>query len=198
MTELNYQVAAGADDGQWCSDSSFSNSSTSMKIGVDYIPIGFNSFARWDDVTLPDGVTIVSATLSIYVISWTHNSEHEENATCKVYFEDAADPSAVSSASNGDGKTKTTAYTSVVLNKDSGWQDIDVKAIVEELLASNSYASGAAMQALLMYDHELVEDYTAYDLIRTKDYTTYERAPKLQIVYSVAGGATVAAQVIII
>jgi hypothetical protein len=101
---------------------------------------------------------------------------------CTLYFEDAANPSAVSSASDGDDRVKTTANISVT-GPTSGewWNTGSIVSIIQELVDSYDYSSGAAMQMII----EGVASYGVSQQSAYEDGNPVGRwAPKLHIEYA--------------
>ena len=144
MVTLDYQVSTPEDDGYWFV------SSSSVYDGVN-LPLGGSSgheqniFCRWTGITIPAGAKITSAYVSFRF--YTYSGTPPE---CTLYFEDAANPSAVSSASDGDDRVKTTANISVT-GPTSGewWNTGSIVSIIQELVDSYDYSSGAAMQMII-------------------------------------------------
>jgi len=145
---VNYQVGAGADDGYWIVDV-FANDAEDGDICGDYFGDPFTLFLRFTGVTIPVGATITASKIQLY---YRFSEEYDEGADpkCTIYADDQANPSAVSSVSDGDGRTKTTASVAADLPESGTWWDSpELKTIIQELVNSYSYASGSAMQFLL-------------------------------------------------
>lgn len=176
MPVLDYQVSAGANDGRWYG-TAYSNSASYNGFGSVVSKI-MNSFARWPSVTIPSGARITSAYVSLYF-----GANVGTPPTCKLYFEKTANPLAISSASNGDGRTKTTANINIVSPGAETWYNSnDISAIIQELIDAYSYASGAAMQMIIIG----AGTGDNYSNPESCDYNSLH-APKLHIEYSMGG-----------
>lgn len=180
---VEYQVSAQADDGIWYWTGSawfYANNGTGLYFGSNSSGYHLYAFARWPMVIIPDGATIDSAAILMYSAG---NAGTMDGS--KIYLEDAANPAAISSASDGNGRSVTDAYVAVAQYA-SGWYDHDIKAAVEELMAANSYASpGAAMQMIVKWGAETANN---YQNVRSRDYSGNTSGPKLHIEYTEAGG----------
>lgn len=173
MPVLDYQVAANEDDGYWESGIFTDNNYLVLGSGTHGVA---NVFARWDGVTIPSGATITAAYVSFY-----YQNDVGTPPACALYFEKAADPLAISSANDGNGRAKTTASISIT-SPESGtwWNSDDISSIIQELVDAYSYVSGAAMQMIIIgggsgsnYGYERACNYIAY-------------GPKLHIEYTSA------------
>lgn len=105
----------------------------------------YSCFMRWTGVTIPAGATITAAYISFY-----HYDTVGSPATCKIYFEKAANPAAVTSYSDYTGRTKTTAYTNISTGSGTWWNSGSIVSIVQELVDAYDYSSGAATQAFVV------------------------------------------------
>lgn len=177
MGSQDYQVGAIADDGFWITD--FEEFSY-----VEGVPIGefegssINGFCRFPSVVIPAGATITAATIQLYYDS----VQEGDDPRAIIYAVDEANPSAISSYGDGDGRAKTSASVAAALpTSGTWWTSPSLVAIIQELVDSYSYAGGAAMEfvfegdvsysgCVLFYD---------YDVDSTK-------APKLHIEYTEA------------
>lgn len=175
MTAVDYQVGANENDGYWFTAYSV--------FDTTYVAMGsfggqqVSSFVRFPGVTIPNGATITAATLQLYYSSLPSGTDPR----CEIYAEDAATPGAVTGYANGDAKTKTTAHVAADLPvSGTWWTSGSLVSIIEELMASYSYASGNAIQLLLLGN-------VSYDgYVIDKDYNDDPtKAAKLHIEYSV-------------
>ena len=144
MVTLDYQVSTSKDDGYWAAFLEFSYGDNNLPLGGSY---GYkqNIFCRWSGVTIPAGAKITSAYVSFRFYNYSGTPPE-----CTLYFEDVANPSAISSASDGDDRVKTTANISVT-GPTSGewWNTGSIVSIIQELVDSYDYSSGAAMQMII-------------------------------------------------
>ena len=139
-----YEIAAQADDGGWYG-STFKSDGYGASVGY-YSSNTAHAFFRWDNVILPPNAVISAAVVRLYV------SAKSGNSYSRLYFADAADPIAPTSAATANAITKTTAYTQYnYAGTPAEWVEIDALDEIRELLASYDYSSpGAAMVALLI------------------------------------------------
>jgi hypothetical protein len=171
MVALDYQVAVSADDGRWVG-TNFSNISTLIFGKSSGAP--YYNFARFV-VTIPAGAKITSAYMSFYFISYTGTPP-----ACALHFEKSANPAAISSAVDGNNRTKTTASISLTgPTTGTWWNTGDISVIIQELVNAYSYASGAAMQMILYATGGSGDDRSTQRSYNT-DPT---HAPKLHIEY---------------
>ena len=173
---LDYQVGAGGNDGNWYG-TSFVGNGTVLWLGHT---LQFSLFSRFTGVTIPAGATIDAAH-----ISYCYNDSSGTPPACSLYFEDAADPTAVTSAADGNSRTLTTSTISITPPTSGTWWDSNsIAAIIQELVDSYSYAAGAAMQCLIFSP-------SSAGYSRQKSYESgASNAPKLHIEYTeaAAGG----------
>jgi hypothetical protein len=180
MPTINKQVSANADDGHWYG-LVFSNSATEAKYGVNNVGIVTHNYYRWTDVTIPDGATITSATVSCY--------DHGSGVGTipdgtKLYFHKSANPAAPTNViqANALFSSLTTNYVVPVMSNGGSWfAHPDVSAIIQELVDTYSYASGAAMMCIIK---AVTGNAGNYGAIYMRDYTGNARGAKLDITYT--------------
>ena len=158
---------------------SFSNSSTGLPIGN--ISAGDQPTKVWIPFVVPinRGVDIVSATLRVIAAS----SESGETVTVKVGCEAEDNPSAPGSWASLNGRTMTTAYTTVasVPSWMAGTEyTFDVTDAVQEILNRAGFANGNTI-AILIHDNGSTPDKAR--TISADENTSYAAAI-LEIVYS--------------
>lgn len=145
VVTLDYQVSTPKDDGHWAAYGEFSYGDVGLALGGRYgYPV--KVFCRWTGITIPAGAKITSAYVSFRFCDYSGTPPE-----CTLYFEDAANPSAISSESDGDDRVKTTANISVT-GPTSGewWNTGSIVSIIQELVDSYDYSSGAAMQMIIV------------------------------------------------
>jgi hypothetical protein len=171
VVTLDYQVSTPEDDGYWTS-SSFANNTINLLMGASSGTVR-NLFIRFAGVTIPAGSKIVSAYMSFYFYD-----SAETPPECALYFEDAANPSAVKSRTDGNGRVKTTASIGIT-SPTSGtwWNSNDISAIIQELVDSYDYSSGSAMQCIINGGSPYSGE------VYSCDYSDPALAPKLHIEY---------------
>ena len=176
MVTLDYQVSTPKDDGYWIASLEFAYDSVVLPLGGSNGSRP-NIFCRWSGVTIPAGAKITSAYVSFRFYNYSGTPPK-----CTLYFEDAANPSAISSASDGDDRVKTTANISVT-GPTSGewWNTGSIVSIIQELVDSYDYSSGAAMQMIIIGTAGYSFSYqSAYEAGSPAGL----RAPKLHIEYA--------------
>jgi len=136
---VDYQVGANGDDGIWRTGV-FNHYGAELHIGR-YLTDPLTSFVLFTGVTLPAECTITSATISYYFSTHLNSME-----SCKLYAEDAANPSAVSSESDGNSRTKSTGYATFTPPTSGTWWSITITSLIAALKNAYDYSSGANMQ----------------------------------------------------
>ena len=143
MVTLDYQVSTPKDDGYWITYATFPYEVGLVLGGTQYSST--KVFCRWTGITIPAGAKITSA-----YVSFRFRDHLGTPPECTLYFEDAANPSAISSSSDGDKRVKTTANISVTGPTSGGWWNTgSIVSIIQELVDSYDYSSGAAMQMII-------------------------------------------------
>ncbi len=107
LVDTDFQVGAGGDDGCWVGTSVFYPSFGSNNMGDDGGVSHYNSWARFQSVTIPPGSMIASCVMSFYPAS----DRTVTTCTINFSFEDADNPSAPSSATDANGRSKTSAVS---------------------------------------------------------------------------------------
>ena len=180
MPTINKQVDANADDGHWYG-SVFSNNSIAANYGVNGVGVAVHNYYRWTAVTIPDGATITSATVSCY----DHGSGVGKIPDgTKLYFHKSANPAAPVTIAQANVlfNSLTTNYVVPVMSNGGSWfAHPDVSAIIQELVDTYSYASGAAMMCII---RAVTGDASNYGAIYMRDYTGNARGAKLDITYT--------------
>lgn len=148
MPSVNYsigqEVGKDVNTGEWYVGS-FRNSGLDFAFGTYFGGVSPTLFFLFPGVTIPDG-----ATITVAYITWQYRYKVGTPPACTLKFEDAANPDVVSSEADGNSRTPTTASVSIT-GPSSGtyWNSPDLSAIIQGLMNSNSYASGANMQCFV-------------------------------------------------
>ena len=180
MPTINKQVGADADDGHWYG-SLFSTATTTTNYGVNIVGVATHNYYRWTAVTIPDGATITSATVSCY--------DHGSGVGTlpdgtRLYFHKSANPAAPTNITQANAlfNSLTTNYVVPVMSNGGSWfAHPDVSAIIQELVDTYSYASGAAMMCII---RAVTGDASNYGAIYMREYTGNARGAKLDITYT--------------
>lgn len=180
MPVLDYQVRASADDCWWyAGGSAFNYTGEAILLGRSTTRI-YAMAARFASVVIPVGARITAAYMSFYYYSYSGIPP-----ACTLKFEKSANPTAILSASDGDGRTKTTASISVTGPTSGAWWNTgDISAIIQELVNAYSYAAGAAMQCIIVCSGDSGYNYSFQ---RSYDYAGNIYGPKLHIEYALGG-----------
>ena len=173
MTTLNLQVAASSDD-------AFESAAAAVTLTNVVIPLaaaGQWGGLRFNNVTIPQGATINTATLQIYV-----NSTATDNVQADFYCE-AADDAGTFTTGSGDisARSRTTANVAVRANNvGTGWYSVTgMASVVQEVTDRGGWASGNDLAVI-------IDPVTGTDLqFRTWDHDT-SLAAKLDIDYTAA------------
>lgn len=181
MPSLDYQVGASADDADQSNTGSTSITRTPL-LNTD----GADEWNGWrfQNVTIPDGATITSAYLTLY---FTSSTSDEPDVTIYGANKGASGGPFSEAQNNITNRARTTAsvdWGSANLGA-PGWFDTsDLSTIVQELIDSYSYASGAQMV--------FVWKSRANDSARDTSVQSYDGdsslAAKLHIEYTEGGG----------
>ena len=176
MVTLDYQVSTPEDDGYWTASPTFSYDTVGLALGGSST-YPFKVFCRWTGITIPAGAKITSAYVSFRFYDYSGTPPE-----CTLHFEDAANPSAISSASDGGDRVKTTANISVT-GPTSGewWNTGSIVSIIQELVDSYDYSSGAAMQMII---DGVVSNSFSQQSAYEDGYPDGLWAPKLHIEYA--------------
>ena len=180
MPTINKQVGKNADDGHW-GKTGFSTTATVANYGVNSANAAIHNYYRWTAVTIPDGAIITSATVSCY--------DHGSGVGTlpdgtRLYFHKSANPAAPTTLAQADVlfNSLTTNYVVPVMSNGGSWfAHPDVSAIIQELVDTYSYASGAAMMCIIQ---AVTSDSSNYGAIYMRDYTGNARGAKLDITYT--------------
>lgn len=179
MTTVEYRIATDSDDGWWYS--SFSNSDNYLFFGAK-----LNSFMLFLDVTIPDGASIVESWLTLY-----RGSVSGTPPECSLYAEDAADPSVISSESDGNSRSLTSNSIPFTYQTGTGGTPFNsgsLNDILSELLASNSYAGGANIQLISIAPQSTYEYGRAYS---RKIGASYSALLHIEYTEAAAGGSLI-------
>lgn len=180
MPTVNYQVNVSADDGHWYG-SVFSSYAATANYGVDNVRNAIHNYYRWTGVTIPNGAKIISATVSCY----DHGSGVGKILEgTKLYFLKSANPAAPTNITQAKTllNSLTTNYVVPAMSNGGSWfNHPDVKDIIQELVDTYSYASGAAMMCIIK---AVPGDASNYGAIYMRDYIGNTRGAKLEITYS--------------
>ncbi len=180
MPTINKQVGANADDGHWYG-SNFSTSATATNYGVNSTGAVIHNYYRWTDVTIPVGAIITSATVSCY--------DHGSGVGTipdgtKLYFHKSANPAAPTDATQANAlfNSLTTNYVVPVMSNGGSWfAHPDVSTIIQELVDTYSYASGAAMMCIIK---AVTGNASNCGAVYMRDFTGNTRGAKLDITYT--------------
>lgn len=180
MPTINKQVGANADDGHWYG-SVFSANATVANYGVNSAGVAIHNYYRWTAVTIPDGATITSATVSCYDQGSGVGTLPDGT---RLYFHKSANPAAPTNITQANAlfNSLTTNYVVPVMSNGGSWfAHPDVSAIIQELVDTYSYASGAAMMCII---RAVTGDASNYGAIYMREYAGNARGAKLDITYT--------------
>jgi type IV pilus assembly protein PilY1 len=143
-------VAAGGDDGYWDDMGTFDNTGTTMNVGYTGMGMTEDSYARFTTVALPQGQTILTATLTFIV-----GANASAAFDMAIRGEDIDDSAQHASQGDASGATLTTA--SVTWTGDSGWETGDtaespsITTIIQEIIDRGSWATGNDLTLQVKY-----------------------------------------------
>ena len=180
MATFNGQISANADDGY-----TYPGTFTIGAYAVGYDGDYNHAFARFLNVTIPKGATIISAKIQYRAGAKTTPI----NMQSSIYFNKVVAPTSPTSEATYAAKALTTAF----VNWDSfaawvagTWYDSpDISSVIQEIVDQGSWASGNAM--MLMHKNRRISGSTGYaEMNGYESGSSY--APKLVVTYST--GAT--------
>lgn len=180
MPTINKQVAASGDDGHWYG-TYFSGVAITANYGVNGAGNAIHNYYRWTNIVIPAGAKIISATVSCYDYGSGVGTLPDG---IKLYFHKSANPAAPTNVTQANAlfSSPTTNYVVPVMSNGGSWfAHPDVSAIIQELVDTYSYASGAAMMCIIQ---AVTGDASNYGAIYMWNYTGYTRSAKLEIVYT--------------
>ncbi|MES9841234.1 MAG: hypothetical protein ABW134_11830 [Candidatus Thiodiazotropha endolucinida] len=194
MAEINLSIASSAEDGHY--NGTDWQERTGTYAAHHYFEVGEQSGTetlggvRFTGVTIPQGTTITSATLT-GVIQSPGVGGASKSIQLDVFGDDVDNAPAWSASSHpGSGFTDTTASANVTLG--SGTRDTDdpvawdVTTIIQELINRGGWSSGNAVR----FKIERNSGSATYNEVRFYDYDTDTLANvfTLDIVYPNGGG----------
>jgi MSHA biogenesis protein MshQ len=174
MATINLVVTASADDAKEETDGD-----TDINNNANYMFANEWWGARWQNVTVPQGATIDTATLQINITSTS-----DDDIYLDLYGDDTDSASAFSAGSgNNDisGRTPTTAKVDWDdASAGAGWQSKEVKTIIQEIVNRGTWNSGNALAIIADCQANCQAGIYAWD------YDAHQNAPKLDITYTAA------------
>jgi hypothetical protein len=147
MAVLDVSVVAGADDGR-------SNDAGVFASGIEFLTAGqvgaaiYDSFMRFDGVTIPQGSTIVAAYLEVVAVG----GGGFPSCLTNIYADDSDDAVAPTTQALHAGKVRTTAF--VAWDAPTAWaaastyQSPDIATVIQEIVSRAGWVSGNALQIL--------------------------------------------------
>lgn len=149
----------------------------------------FDLFVRFDSITIPQGSTIQSASISFKA----HFSDTGTTVNTNIYGEHANDPLAVTSSADWDSRTKTAAvawdnipaWTADERSADT--ETPDISTIISDIVEESWWTSGEAMQFFVENDDSTSGKYRRSCTI---DCTTHsDEVAKLTVTWTPANVA---------
>jgi hypothetical protein len=86
---------------------------------------------------------------SVKLGMWAEATATSPPVALRVYGDDQANPTYPTSCADYDGRTKTTNYADWSIAAGTGWIEVDITDVINELLASYSYDGTTAIQLLI-------------------------------------------------
>lgn len=181
MTEVNKQVALGTDDGYELDTSTMYLANTLLVIG--YSSGTRNAGLRWQSLNIPQGASITSAKLSIYVTA--------DTGTLSANVRGIAEDNALtwSNSTRPSRRDKTTA--TVQANEadwnnwgTSNWADIDITSVIQEIINRVGWSANNDLAVVI---EDTAGAGAHYINVRSYEATGNLHGAKLDIVYSEAG-----------
>jgi hypothetical protein len=179
MTTINKQVSASTDDGYETDDTSIQLTGVTAYAGVS--PGGIlDTGLRWQSINIPQGTTISSATLSLYL--------HADDGTLSANIRGIAeDNTATWSAGSRPSQRAKTSATITANEANWGnwgvgnWITISVTSIVHEIINRGGWNANNALAVVI---EDTAGAGTNYITTRMYDYTGNVSGAKLDITYT--------------
>lgn len=182
MTTLNLQVGASTDDADESTGGTVDLTDTNIKINAAGEWVGF----RFQNVTVPNGATINSATLQVSVID-------DDDPDVIIYGEDIDDAPTFSSSSN-DISSRTPTTASVTWDASAigtGFQSApDIATIIQEIVDRVGWSSGNDLVIM-------AEGQSASPINISTYNSSSSVAAKLDIDYTAGGGGGISIPVVV-
>lgn len=144
MTTLIKQVAAGADDVAVAA-SDFGSTYTTIPMG-DFSGVEYRSFDRFQNVTIPAGSTIDSATLKLWAFATSGTR------SLNIRAEDTADSAALSSSAEALARPKTTALVNwqpPLWTNGQAFTSPNIATVIQEVIDNTGWASGSDLTLII-------------------------------------------------
>lgn len=157
MTTFTGQISQSTDDGE-------QNSSGIVSLTGTLLPLSLGSWTalRFQNVTIPQGATINSATIS----GWATSAK---NISSSIYANKVANAGAIPTTTNGiSGLTRTTANVSWAQNSLTASAfnvSPDISAVIQEIVNQGGWSIGNALTIILGNSENvtLAASFEAYD-----------------------------------
>jgi hypothetical protein len=151
----NFSPAASEDDGWWTDDTSTFHNGTAGGSPIAFLYLGptvspHNAFIRFPNITIPQGTTILTATLTL-----TGASEVEATGDVIIFACDEDNSGQMSSAADAAGRAQTTAnvpWTTGGCFLNTPQESPDIAAVIQEVIDRAGWESGNALQLLVIDD----------------------------------------------
>lgn len=146
MAEITKNIVANSDDGFWYG--------TTIKPSEDYINLGNNGSAvncyfKFDNITIPSGVTINSAILTF--TRWA--GDNSSNILLKIYGNDIDDAVAPTNTTEANALVKTDASVSWTITEqwtgENEYSAPSIKDIIQEIIDRTGWTSGNSLMLII-------------------------------------------------
>jgi len=184
MPSLTLQVGAGGDDGHWAEgDSSFVTTSSYFYVGGYFNATygRFNGYARFTNVTIPNGAIIRLAYL-ILTAAETRSANTVNATLCAVDADDAAAPTNYAEAEGAARTAATVAWNAIpAWTNGNIYQSPSLVSVIQEIVDRPGWASG---NALVIYAEDNGSTANELTVRRAHSYNgSPSAAPQLYIEY---------------
>lgn len=178
-------IAADADDG--CGYSTSGWIADQLYFGANVGSYNYSTGMRWA-LAVPQGATISSATLQVCEADYLGTLS---NIHGRMYADDVDNGGSWGTGDVDAQITKTTAYTDVdpASWSNGTWRNIDVTAIVQEIVSRGSWSSGNYIRFGLLNDGTTGSGNQAARFYSHDQYSA-AYSPNLTVVYTEGGGST--------
>ena len=177
MTTINKQISLGTDDG-------FETDDTSINLTSDGAFIGYNAGVRdaalrWQSVNIPQGASITSAKLSLYMTS--------DAGTLSANIRGIDEDNTITWATDNRPSQRTKTSATITANEANwsnwavdSWIDIDITSVIQEIIDRGSWSANNDLAVVI---EDTAGTGSNYIIARTYEYTGNAHGAKLDIVY---------------
>ena len=177
MTTINKQISLGTDDCYELDDTTISLAEASVYVGYDGSV--YDTGLRWQSLNIPQGATINSAKLSLYLTT--------DTGTLSANIRGIDEDNTVTWAADNRPSQRTKTTATITANEANwsnwavdSWIDIDISSVVKEIIDRGGWSANNALAIVIENTSGVA---TNAIVARAYEYTGNLHGAKLDIVY---------------